>query len=111
MSKDWDAVAEAINTRMAELGATQAEIAAKAGIGVATLRLIQKAATPSSTRSPRTLAAISTALGLPERHLSEVADGKQVAAGDRIAALEAEIADLRERVDRIEGTASSRGPG
>lgn len=102
MSKDWQAVADAINTRMEQLDMTQAELAKRSGVAVATLRQIQHAV--PKRRSPRTLADISEALRWPPTHLEKVADGEQPTNGDqdRIGQLEAAVADLQQRVDVIE---------
>lgn len=101
MSKDWQAVADAINTRLAELDMTQAELASKSTVSPATLREIQHGV--GKKRSPRTLAAISEALGWPSRHLDDVASGDAELGGqDRVSQLEASLAELTERVARIE---------
>lgn len=101
MSKDWDAVAEAINTRLAELDMTQAELASKSTVSPATLRQIQHGV--SKKRSPRTLAAISEALGWPSQHLQDVASGSASPNGqDRVSRIETSIAHLSDRVERIE---------
>ncbi|MFC7612322.1 helix-turn-helix domain-containing protein [Actinokineospora soli] len=42
MSKDWQAVADAINARLDELEMTQKELADRSGVSVATLRQLQK---------------------------------------------------------------------
>lgn len=102
VSQDWGAVADAINTRLAELGMRQVELSAKSGVATATLRLIQKGV--AARRSPRTLVAISEALGWPARHLEDIAAGAETTSGDRIAWLEKQVTDLRERVERIEAT-------
>ena len=102
MSKDWQAVADAINTRMDQLDMTQAELAKRSGVAVATLRQIQHAV--PKRRSPRTLADISEALRWPSAYLSQVSDGEAPAAPneDRISKLEAAIDDLQARVRQIE---------
>jgi transcriptional regulator with XRE-family HTH domain len=102
VGKDWDAVAEAINTRLDELEMTQQELAASSGVSTATLRELQQNKSPRR-RSPRLLAAVSTALRWPAGHLAEVAvGGAGVGESDRLAALEAEVNRLRERVQKIE---------
>lgn len=104
MGRNWDAVAEAINTRLAELDMTQVELAGKSRVSTATLRQLQHGV--AKRYSPRTLAAISGALSWPSDHLERVATGSgSPAAVDRIAALEEVVADLRERVRRIEDAA------
>lgn len=102
MGKDWQAVADAINTRMDQLDMTQAELAKRSGVAVATLRQIQHAV--PKRRSPRTLADISEALQWPATHLERVADGEQPPSSDldRIGRLELAVANLQERVEAIE---------
>lgn len=108
MGKDWNAVAEAVNTRLAELGMTQAELASKSRVSPAALRQIQHGVPPKTRRSPHTLAAISEALGWPSRHLEEVAAGEGAIGGqDRVKRLEDTVADLQERVRKLEEAAKS----
>ncbi|TCP56988.1 hypothetical protein EV191_101938 [Tamaricihabitans halophyticus] len=102
MAKDWAAVAEAVNTRLVELGMTQTELVRKSRVAPMTVQTIRKGV--DKDRSPHTLGAISTALGWPPRHLEDISAGTGASAGDRLATLEAEVASLRERVERIEGT-------
>lgn len=101
MAKDWQAVADAINTRMEELGMSQRELASRSRVSVAALRQIQKAV--PKERNPRTLAAISEALGWPPNRLEDVAARNAGSDGaDRITRLESEVADLREKVADLE---------
>ena len=101
MAKDWQAVADAINARMEELGMSQQELASRSRVSVAALRQIQKAV--PKERNPRTLAAISEALGWPSNRLEDVAAGSATDEGaDRLARLESEVADLREKVADLE---------
>lgn len=98
---DWNAVAEAINARLAELDMTQAELASKSTVSPATLRQIQHGV--AKKRSPRTLAAISEALGWPSRHLQDVAsDSASPSEQDRVNKIEAEVTQLTDRIERIE---------
>lgn len=114
MGKDWAAVAAAINTRLAELDMTQRELSDRSGVAVFTLRQIQN---PDSyepkRRSARTLAAISRALRLPEDRLSRIAEGDGPAEVDatsdhEIVDLRREVAELRERVTRLEARDDNR---
>lgn len=103
MAKDWQAVADAINTRMAELQMTQTELAQRSQVSVATLRQMQKA--EPKRRGSRTLAAISEALRRPPGWLESLADGGPTRgweAPDRVAALEATVADLAVRLEALE---------
>ncbi|MEU7934490.1 helix-turn-helix transcriptional regulator [Micromonospora echinofusca] len=72
--EDWQAVASAINSRMAELPMTQQELAERSKVSVATLRELQYA-TATRKRSARTLAAISQALSWPDDYLRAVLTG------------------------------------
>jgi transcriptional regulator with XRE-family HTH domain len=101
LAKNWDAVAEAINTRLAELEMTQIELATKSRVSTATLRQIQKGV--PKRRGPRTLGSISEALGWPSGHLEKLAEGESADVGnDRLSALEAEVTRLAARVQKIE---------
>ncbi|WP_433474182.1 helix-turn-helix domain-containing protein [Spirillospora sp. CA-142024] len=108
---NWEAVAKVVNDRMQDRGITQRELAETSGVSPATLRQIQQGV--ARQRSRATLAAISRALGLPEDHLREVSlRGRAVQSGPTTAEpalgdLRRELAELRERVERIE----SRLPG
>lgn len=106
MGRDWDAVAEAINTRLAQLEMTQAELASKSRVSTATLRQIQHGV--AKKRSPHTLAAISEALGWPSRHLEQLAEGEAGSPeADRIARLESTVAELEQRVRRLEDASTA----
>lgn len=102
MSKDWQAVAKAVNTRMDELGMTQAELVRESRVAPMTVQTIRKG--EDRNRSPHTLAAISAALRWPPGHLEDIADGSGAVVDDdvRVARLESEVAELRERVERLE---------
>lgn len=108
MAKDWDAVAEAIKTRLAELDMTQAELATRAGVALMTVRELQHNLTPRR-RSPRTLAAVSEALGWSGDHIARILDGDQVDDPDaddpvlvELDALRADVSALVRRIDAIE---------
>jgi transcriptional regulator with XRE-family HTH domain len=74
--KDWQAVSDAIKLRLAELDMTQAELTHRAGVALETVRELQLNLR-SRRRSPRTLAAVSQALGWPPDHLAAIADGQR----------------------------------
>lgn len=102
MGKNWDAVADAINTRMDELQMTQQELAHASSVSPATLRELQHNRNPRK-RSSRLLSAISVALDWPSSHLEYVADGSAPAEdADRLSQLEAAVVDLQERVQKLE---------
>ena len=113
MAKDWDAVATAIQGRLAEIDMTQAELAARAGVALMTVRELQHNLTPRR-RSPRTLAAVSEALGWPSDQIARILDGQpamDVDADDPVLAeLDAVKADLRAIVRRLDAIESRLGP-
>lgn len=106
MSKDWQAVAGAINTRLEQLDLSQKELAQRSKVSTATLRLLQKG-TPAA-RSATTLAAVSTALGWASDHLERVAAGESsqhVPESDwrfAVQRLASEVDELRRRLDEVE---------
>lgn len=108
MAKDWDAVARAIDERLAALDMTQAELAHRAGVAQETLREL-RGNLQTRRRHPRTLAAISEALGWDQEHLARVLSGDDAAAGGEAPASAADVAELRQayadlagRVDALE---------
>ncbi|GAB2870619.1 transcriptional regulator with XRE-family HTH domain [Lentzea nigeriaca] len=92
MPKDWQAVAEAVNTRMAELELSQKGLAEAARVGVATVRRLQKG--EPAERGGALLAAVSVALSWPPGHLEAIAAG-QPGPVDPAAALRVEVEKLR----------------
>lgn len=108
MAKDWAAVAAAIQTRLGELDMTQAELAARAGVALMTVRELQHNLTPRR-RSPRTLAAVSEALGWPGDQLTRIAEGEHAPDPDaddpvlaELDAVKADLAAVLRRLDAIE---------
>ncbi|MEU8209998.1 helix-turn-helix transcriptional regulator [Micromonospora sp. NPDC049044] len=129
--EDWQAVASAINGRMADLPLSQQELAERSKVSVATLRELQKA-TATRKRSARTLAAISQALGWPDDYLRAVLTGSTPPDGGggvgradssslvlaRLDQLHAEVRRLADAVERMgvdvghgdKDTSSERAP-
>jgi len=110
MPKDWDAVARAIDARMRELELTQTELAVRADVAPETVRELRNNLKPRR-RNPRTLAAVSEALGWPADHLTAVLSGNapngQSAAGQdsvraELASLKQAVDGLSERLDSVE---------
>ena len=99
----WAAVADAINTRLAELKMTQQELAQRSGVSVATLRQLQRNYQPKR-RNPRTLAAISEGLRWPAHHLSRVLEGVAPEPPADVEAMQAVVEELRVRVVKLEET-------
>ncbi|HVQ97060.1 MAG TPA: hypothetical protein VMU51_38960 [Mycobacteriales bacterium] len=75
MAADWTAVAREINSRAAELGLNQRELAELSGVSLAIVREIQQDKI-HRRRNPRTLEALSIALQRPPQHLAALLDGK-----------------------------------
>lgn len=109
MSEDWQAVADAIEQRMAELRRTQQEVAAKARISPVTLRRLQRGEAP--IRSHRTtLVAVSTALEWPANHLQNVLAGTPRLAEEpssdpvltELLAIRSELQRINDRLDSLE---------
>jgi hypothetical protein len=111
VTEDWAAVGAAISDRLAELRATQMEVAARAKISLTTLRELQHNINPRRRR-PQTLAALSEALGWPTGHLSAILHGENSAppAEDEredpimasLRSVELELTELKARVAQIE---------
>ena len=75
MSEDWVAAGEAITERMRDLGMSQKKLAERSKVSTATIRQIQNR-TGGHRHSPRTLVALSEALGWPPQYLSNVLYGR-----------------------------------
>lgn len=105
MAKDWDAVAAAIRARMTEIDMTQADLAARAGVALMTVRELQHNLQPRR-RNPRTMAAVSEALGWPGDQLARVLGGQSTTDVDQddpvLAELESVRADLSAVVQRLD---------
>src|SRR5271165_2219360 len=102
MERDWEAVARLIDARMRELDLTQTELAVRAGVAPETVREL-RTNLRSRRRNPRTLAAISEALGWPPERLRDVLTGNAVqgsSAWERDG-VEVEVARLRQVVDDL----------
>ena len=75
MKEDWSAVAEALNSRTAELALKQKELADKSGVSLAIVREMQQGRI-QRRRNPRTLEALSIALDWHPQHLIAVLQGQ-----------------------------------
>ncbi|GAA3068543.1 hypothetical protein GCM10010464_35930 [Pseudonocardia yunnanensis] len=106
MARDWQAVADAINTRLAERGMTQRALAEASGVSVATLRKLQKA--EPADRGKPVLMALSVALGWAPNYLQTLSDGAQApsdsatALRDEVAALRADLSEVQQRLAKVE---------
>lgn len=116
MAQDWAAVATAIDKRLRELGWRQRQLAERSHVSQAIVRELQHR-TLERRRSPRTLEALSLALGWHPQHLQALSEGRRPpqldepvsATGDtvwsRLDSLEATLAerldDLATRVEEL----------
>jgi transcriptional regulator with XRE-family HTH domain len=100
MAKDWDAVANAVNTRMDELELTQQEVANRAGVAIQTIRELQHNLVQRN-RTSRTLEAVSAALDLPRGYLSATLKGQTPPITDEPADSDAAIEDLRAKLTNV----------
>lgn len=107
---DWDAVALAIQNRLAEIRATQMDVASRAKISLTTLRELQHNLNPRRRR-PQTLSAVSEALGWPSGYLAQVLRGEPANPHTdevtdpvlaALSSLDQEVRELRARVVEIE---------
>lgn len=101
MARDWQAVADAINTRSAERGLTQKALADVSGVSVATLRKLQKG--EPGDRGRPVLMALSVALGWAPGHLQALSDDVPGSSTpDAGAALRADVDALRAELDDVQ---------
>ena len=77
---NWAAVARAISDRVRELGWRQRELVERSHVSAAVVREIQRH-TVERRRSPRTLEALSVALGWEPEHLHQVLKGRSQQSG------------------------------
>jgi hypothetical protein len=96
--ENWAAVARAISDRVRELGWRQRELAERSHVSVAVVREIQRH-TVERRRSPRTLEALSVALGWEPEHLDRVLKPQAQQAGAHTAP---DSAALWSRLDSLE---------
>lgn len=95
MSGGWNAVSKAITERMTRLNMQQSQLAKDSGVSQATIRELQYN-TEQRRRSPRTLSAISKALGEPGDFLQHVFMGAEQNQGPQGATLT--LSDSQEKL-------------
>lgn len=76
MAKDWAAVAKAIDKRLRELGWRQRQLAERSNVSQALVRELHHH-TLERRRSPRTLEALSVALGWHPKYLETLSNGQK----------------------------------
>ena len=81
--EDWAAVGRAVSGRVHELGWRQRELADRSHVSVAVVREIQRH-TVERRRSPRTLQALSVALGWKPGYLHQVLKGRSQQPRDHV---------------------------
>jgi transcriptional regulator with XRE-family HTH domain len=95
---NWAAVAEAIRTRVADLGITQKELVTRSGVSESTIRQLQNNYGPRK-RNRHTLEDLSRGLGWPDYYLGRLLDDTPTSAPTETSdSVQAEIADLRGQV-------------
>jgi transcriptional regulator with XRE-family HTH domain len=95
---NWAAVSRAISDRVRELGWRQRELADRSHVSAAVVRELQRH-TIERRRSPRTLQALSVALGWEPEHLDRVLTGRAQQSGGHAAP---DSAALWSRLDSLE---------
>lgn len=108
MNQDWSAVSDAIKDRLDERGMTMTDLASKSGVSLTTVRELVHVLN-TRRRQPRTLVALSQALGWPADHLGAVLRGRPADAdrNDERADVREELRDLRRRVEALERAAGT----
>ena len=96
--EDWAAVARAVSGTVRELGWRQRELAERSHVSVALVRDLQRH-TPERRRSPRTLEALSVALGWEPDHRDQVLKGWARQPGENTVP---DSAGLRSRLESFE---------
>jgi transcriptional regulator with XRE-family HTH domain len=107
----WTQAARLLNQRMADLGLTQFDLASRSGVSPATIREILHG--KPRQRSPRTLSALSKALGWPSGQISEIVRGAtpptretQPASNSDVStelrAIREELARINRRIEALE---------
>jgi transcriptional regulator with XRE-family HTH domain len=105
VTKDWVAVATAIDRRLTELGWRQRQLAERSNVSQAIVRELHRR-TFERRRSPRTLEALSLALHWHPQHLHELSNGRRPPEPDKP---DTDIRDtLWSRLDSLEETLNHR---
>ncbi len=98
---DWTAVGKAVSERMKQLGLRQRDVADKADVGLSTVQELANG--KRRERNPKTLMAISNALGWPSGKIAAIARGNpesvEPTLEERVSALEATLAEVVSRLE------------
>jgi hypothetical protein len=120
VAQDWAAVAKAIDSRLAELGLRQQQLATRAHVSLAIVRELQHN-TVERRRSARTLEALSLALEWHPRHLHAVLTGDSPpqrgevvmvpldTVAERLAAIEQRLGGIESRLGELTERLSTGG--
>jgi len=112
VAQDWAAVAKAIDSRLAELGLRQQQLAQRAHVSLAIVRELQHNLV-QRRRSARTLEALSLALEWHPRHLHAVLTGQTPpvrgevvsvpldTVAERLTAVENRLSGIESRLDTL----------
>lgn len=119
MPEDWAAVANAIDTRLAELNWRQRELAERAQVSIAIVRELHRN-TAQRRRNSRTLEALSSTLGWHPEHLDAVLHGRTPPARSdpttspvdpviaRLTSIDRRLAAIEKRLDDLAADPPSR---
>jgi hypothetical protein len=100
MTRDWAAVATALNHRLTELGMRQHELVARSRVSKSAVHEIRYN-TAQRRRNARTLEALSVALGWHSQHLVAVLEGRSPPqAGDPVIMSDPDVSDLLTAINR-----------
>lgn len=105
MTPDWAAVASALRERLTERGMTPGELAEVANVSPTTVRELMQN-TSARNRQPRTMTALSVALGWPPDHLRNVL---RQDTDDQIRTMREQLDELRARLDAMERADAAMG--
>jgi transcriptional regulator with XRE-family HTH domain len=97
----WGAVAAAIKERLDERRLTQHQLSSRSGVSPATIGELVTNRSPGRKRQPRTLQALSEALGWPAGHLDAVLRGTDPKNLERDDPVLSELVGIRDELRRI----------
>ena len=100
MTRDWKAVATAMDQRLAELGLELRELARRSKVSESIVRELRYNS-KERRRSSRTLSSISTALGWPPEYLDNVLNGSPLPVEDSQSSLDARLEAIDRRLDEM----------
>jgi transcriptional regulator with XRE-family HTH domain len=102
MKDNWAQVAQALSTRLEALGMTQTDLANRSKVSLTTVReLVQNL--NARRRQPRTLEAVSEAVGWPSDRVHQILRGEPLTTAAEIdtAVLDDELLAMREQLNQL----------